>query len=102
MENLQTSSPLPALDRPGKSPWQIRNPKNTRSMILASVLPALVALGLTFSFNIDGTIAMLTIFLPLQFAAASFVGFKILAARALPMQGLLSSRSSSALWWVFS
>nr|MSZ44195.1 hypothetical protein [Actinomycetota bacterium] len=53
MENLQTTPALPALARPAKSPWQIRNPKNTRSMILASVLPALVSLALTFSLNID-------------------------------------------------
>ena len=89
MENLQTTPALPALPRPDKSPWQIRNPKNTRSMILASVLPALATLALTFSLNIDGTIAMLTIFLPMQFAAASFVGFKIFGRKGVADAGLV-------------
>ena len=89
MENLTTTPALPALPRPEKSPWQIRNPKNTRSMILASVLPALAALAITYAFNIDGTIAMLTIFLPIQFAAAAFVGFKIFGRKGVADAGLV-------------
>ena len=89
MENLKTTPALPALERPAKSPWQIRNPKTTRSVILASIVPALIALALTFALNIDGTISMLTIFVPLQFAAAAFVGFRVYGKKGVADAGLV-------------
>jgi phosphate transport system permease protein len=78
-----------ALPRPEKSPWQIKNPKQTRALIIASVAPAIIVLAITFGFQIDGTIAMLTLFLPLQVLSAGAVGFRIYGKKGIADAGLV-------------
>lgn len=67
-------SPRP---RPEVSPWQVKNPRRTFQLVIASVVPALIALVLTLGLNIDGAIGLLLVFVPLQLLFAGFVGFRI-------------------------
>ncbi|MEY4079382.1 MAG: hypothetical protein RIS80_1151 [Actinomycetota bacterium] len=75
-----SSTPKP---RPQVSPWQVKNPRRTRNLVLASVLPALVSLALAFSFSIEREIALLFLFLPLQVAVAGFVGYRIFGRKGI-------------------
>lgn len=79
----QIESARQALPRPAVSPWQVKNPAQTRNLVLASVLPAIVTLAITFGFSIDGTISVLLVFLPLQIVSAGFVGFKIFGRKGV-------------------
>lgn len=72
-ENLTNSTYLP---RPEKSPWQIRDRSQTTKVVLASLLPAAVAVSVSIGFQVDGTTTLLLYFLPLQIIAAGFVGYQ--------------------------
>lgn len=78
-----------AQSRPKVSPWEVRNPTRIRDLVLASVLPALFAVAITLSFSIDGAIALLLIFLPIQILSAGFVGFKIFGRKGIADSMLL-------------
>ncbi|NDH65254.1 MAG: phosphate ABC transporter permease PstA [Microbacteriaceae bacterium] len=69
--------------RPALSPWEVKNPKNTRNIILASTVPALVALAITSVFSIDGVFGLLLLFMPIQIFSASWVGFKIFGRKGV-------------------
>lgn len=79
-QNISTNVAQP---RPSISPWQVKNPKNTRNLILASTLPAVLALATTLAFSIDGVFALLLVFLPIQILSASLVGFKIFGRKGV-------------------
>lgn len=65
-----------AKPRPSVSPWQVRNPQRTRRVVLASLLPAILAFSIGQIFNISGEITLLLIFLPLQIFFAGYAGWK--------------------------
>ena len=65
---------LTPMPRPAVQPWRVPNPKRNLKVALASVVPMLVALTLTWLFNIDGAIGLILIFLPLQVVASVWVG----------------------------
>ncbi len=81
MSQIQTSGV--AQPRPAVSPWEIKNPRNTRNVILASTFPAIVSLALAFAFSVDGALALLLIFLPIQILSAGFVGFKVFGRKGI-------------------
>lgn len=78
-----------ALPRPTQNPWQVRDPKKTRNLVLASVLPAVVSIALTFAMAIDPTIGMLLLFVPLQLISAGFVGFRIYGKKGIADASLI-------------
>lgn len=78
-----------ALPKPTQNPWQVRDPKKTRNLVLASVLPAVVSISLTFALGIDPTIGMLMIFVPVQLIAAGFVGFRIYGKKGIADSSLI-------------
>lgn len=75
---VRTPKPRPAI-----SPWQVKNPRRSAQIVLASLLPAVIATGLTFALSIDGTFGLLLIFLPIQLLSAGYVGFKIYGRKGI-------------------
>ncbi len=69
-------SPTPQ-PRPATEPWSIPNPTNTRLVVLASVLPAILALILSSMLHLAGPVGLLLVFMPLQIIAAGAVGVRI-------------------------
>lgn len=72
-----------AKPRPQVSPWQVKNPARTRSLVLASLLPSLVTLALAFGLGIEREIALLFVFLPIQIIAAGLVGFRLFGRKGI-------------------
>lgn len=68
------ASMITAKPRPNGAPWKQRNWKNIWLMVLASTIPALVAIIATVSLNLSGAIGLLIIFLPLQIISGLAVG----------------------------
>ncbi len=81
MSDQQTTAT--ALPRPPQSPWQIRDSRRTQNLVLASVVPAILSATLALVLNIDATIAMLLVFVPLQLLAAGFVGYRIFGRKGV-------------------
>lgn len=71
------------LSRPKVQPWSQSSVASVRPLILASVLPAVFAALVGLLANLDFSVALLVIFVPLQALAAGFVGFKIYGKRGL-------------------
>ena len=82
-------SVVSALPRPTQNPWQVRDPKKTRNLLFASVLPALVSIAVTFALSLDPTIGMLLLFVPLQLVSAGFVGFRIYGKKGIADASLI-------------
>jgi len=78
-----------AQPRPAVSPWQVKNPARTRSLVLASTLPAIIAAVLTVLFNVDATYGVLLVFLPLQIFAAGFAGYRIFGRKGIADSALV-------------
>jgi phosphate transport system permease protein len=72
-----------ALPRPSQSPWQVRDSRKTRNLVIASSAPALVSATLALALNIDATVTMLLVFVPLQFLAAGLVGYRIFGRKGI-------------------
>jgi len=68
---------LPGMPRPATEPWRIPNPSRRLKVTLASVLPMLVAVALTFGFKIDPAVGLILVFLPLQIIASVWAGRNI-------------------------
>jgi len=79
-QNLTTGVAQP---RPALSPWQVKNPRNTRNIIFASTLPAVFSFATTLVLSLDGVFGLLLIFLPIQILSASWVGFKIFGRKGV-------------------
>ena len=63
--------------RPATEPWNIRNPRRTTKVVLASVVPGVFALALTLLLQIDPAIGMMLVFLPLQIIGSVWAGRNI-------------------------
>lgn len=83
-ETIRTPKP-----RPQVSPWQVKNPRRTFQLVLASVLPAIISFAVTTLFSIDGAFGLLLVFLPLQIVFAGFVGFRIYGRKGIADAGLV-------------
>ncbi|MFM5903688.1 MAG: phosphate ABC transporter permease PstA [Microbacteriaceae bacterium] len=87
MSQTETArSPKP---RPQVSPWQVKNSRRTFQLVLASVVPAIIALAVTTLFSLDGAFGLLLVFLPLQIVFAGFVGFRIYGRKGIADAGLV-------------
>jgi phosphate transport system permease protein len=64
------------LERPTIQPWARVKKSQRLELILASVLPAVIALFVVNVWGVHGAIGMITLFLPLQILAAGFVGVR--------------------------
>jgi phosphate transport system permease protein len=62
--------------RPAQQPWSRTNKSQRQELIAASTLPAIFAAAIYFAVNIDYTIALVGIYLPLQLVVASIAGFR--------------------------
>lgn len=58
------------------TPWLGRSASQTRSILLASVLPAVIAIGLSQTLHIAGLITVVLVFLPLQLIFAATAGYR--------------------------
>lgn len=66
-------SNIELLPRPTNSaPWKVRSSSHVTKILLASILPSLIAFTIGKLFQIPGPITLLLIFLPLQFIFAGF------------------------------
>ena len=63
--------------RPATEPWNIRNPRRTTKVVLASVVPGVFSLALTLLLQIDPAIGMMLVFLPLQIIGSVWAGRNI-------------------------
>jgi phosphate transport system permease protein len=88
-ELSQLIEPSGPLVRPKASPWQEKNPKRVAAIVVASVLPALLAVLVTLGLNLDATLGMILVFVPLQVLTAGFVGFKIFGRRGIADAALI-------------
>jgi phosphate transport system permease protein len=70
-------------DRPNVQPWQRVNPRQRTELVLAIVLPSIISYLLVLAFQVEYTIAMVLLFLPLQLVAASIVGFRRFSRRGI-------------------
>jgi len=59
-----------------RTPWLGRSSAQNRTIALASVIPALIAITLSQAFHIAGVIALVLIFLPLQLIFAGVAGYR--------------------------
>ncbi len=70
------------LERPtNAAPWAKRDPKNTAYIVLASALPAALAIILSLVFQLKPEYGLLGVFLPLQIIAGLLVGTKVAGKR---------------------
>lgn len=68
---------LGPMPRPATEPWRAKNPVRTRKVILASVVPAIIALALTLGFHIHPAAGLVVIFLPLQLIGSIWAGVNL-------------------------
>lgn len=68
--------------RPAVQPWARVNKSRRMQVILASVIPAAVAIAAIF-LGLDRSVTLVAIFLPLQVIAASYVGFTAFGKRGV-------------------
>ena len=76
-ENPDSTAVLGPLPRPAIDPWRVRNAGRTTKVVLASVVPGLLAIALTLLFSIDPAVGMILVFLPLQIIASVWAGRNI-------------------------
>lgn len=58
-------------------PWKKKSTNTKLTLALVSTLPLLFTLYVIFGLGVDGTIATVLIFLPLQFLATGYAGWKV-------------------------
>jgi phosphate transport system permease protein len=77
------------VERPGKAaPWANLGSTVRISSILASVLPAVISLGVLFALQADFMAVLITFFLPLQLLAGALAGYFSFGRKGI-MDGLL-------------
>jgi phosphate transport system permease protein len=98
--------------RPASEPWRTVNPKNRALVSVAAVGPLLISVAVALLFNIDITLNVVLVFLPIQVVTAAIIGRAIYGRKgvgdsqlivfsiffSLIVAGLLSS----VLWSVIS
>ncbi len=84
------------LERPSVQPWARVKKSQQLELILASVLPTVIALFVVNVFGVHGAFGMITVFLPLQILAAGFVGVRRFGKKGFGDSLLLVSTISFA------
>lgn len=106
------TSQVTAVPRPkSASPWARRSPKTLISVVLASTMPALIAI-LVILGGLDATLATVMVFLPLQILSVGVVGYRsygkagiadsVLVVGAIFLTTLVMVLLISVIWSVIS
>lgn len=81
---------LSPLARPSNSmPWKANSRSLIWQIIFASIAPILLTAGLTLMLQLEGAVALITVFLPLQILAAGAVGIKNFGKRGFADAALI-------------
>jgi phosphate transport system permease protein len=72
-----------AVPRPKLAPWQAKNPARTLQIVLASVLPSLIAVLTGLFLALEPALVLIIVFLPLQILSSGIVGFRIFGRRGV-------------------
>ncbi len=76
--------------RPSNSmPWKASSRSLVWQIIIASIAPILLTIGLTMMLQLEGAVALITVFLPLQILAAGAVGIKNFGKRGFADAALI-------------
>ena len=67
-----------------RTPWKQKSPSVIRSGILASIFPAIMALGISQIFHLAGFITITLVFLPLQCLFAGIAGYRVRGRVGIP------------------
>ena len=74
---------LGPMPRPASEPWKAKNPRRSAKILLASTLPAIVAIAIGFFSKLDYAVIMMLVFLPLQIISSVAVGRNIYGKKGM-------------------